>query len=220
MQTVAAQWLMLTLTSSAVYVTLVQTAAGLPVVLFAMVAGTIGDLVDRRRFLLITQAVMLLAAAALGLLAIAGLVTPWVLLALVWVKARGMSFYLVVFQGGSAVGSVAFGVAAQHIGLSPALLAAAAGLALGPLAGLRYRFQTISPAGAPCPPATGQHEPPAPPARPAGRCMVSVNTGHCPSARTNCSRHSRMPGSPGAAPEQVPGEPGRTAASPIGSWSG
>jgi Transmembrane secretion effector len=31
-------------------VALVQTAAGLPVVLFAIVAGTIGDL-DRRRFL-------------------------------------------------------------------------------------------------------------------------------------------------------------------------
>ena len=62
-----------------------------------------------------------------------------------WVKARGLSFYLVVFQGGSAIGSVAFGVAAQHIGLSPALVAAAAGLALGPLAGLRYRFQTIPP---------------------------------------------------------------------------
>jgi Transmembrane secretion effector len=30
MQTVAAQWLMLTLTGSAVYVTLVQTAASLP----------------------------------------------------------------------------------------------------------------------------------------------------------------------------------------------
>jgi predicted MFS family arabinose efflux permease len=373
MQTVAAQWLMLTLTSSAVYVTLVQTAASLPIVLFAVVAGTIGDLVDRRRFLLVTQAVMLLAATALGLLAIAGLVTPWVLLALIfavgtgqaltsptwqtlqpelvtpaervqaislgavnqnlaravgpaigglllaatsagpvflanaatflaviaviwwwrstrpasalprehvgpairaggryvaaspalraillraglftffassvwallpltahsqlhlgsggyglllgcvgvgalggaaalprlrarltpgaqltagsaglaavaliqalvhitalvavglaiggmawilalstlnslyqlslpqWVKARGLSFYLVIFQGGSAVGSVAFGVAAQHIGLSPALVAAAAGLALGPLAGLRYRFQTIPP---------------------------------------------------------------------------
>ena len=39
MQTVAAQWLMLTLTGSAAYVALVQTAAGLPVVLFAIVAG-------------------------------------------------------------------------------------------------------------------------------------------------------------------------------------
>ncbi len=61
-----------------------MTAAGLPVVLFAVLAGTIGDLVDRRRFLLVTQTLMLVAAAALGALAIAGLVTPWVLLALIF----------------------------------------------------------------------------------------------------------------------------------------
>ena len=91
MQTVAAQWLMLTLTGSAVYVGLVQTAAGLPVVLFAILAGTIGDLVDRRRFLLVTQVVMLIAAAALGLLAIAGLVTPWVLLALLFAVGTGQA---------------------------------------------------------------------------------------------------------------------------------
>ena len=91
MQTVAAQWLMLTLTSSAAYVALVQTAAGLPVVLFAILAGTIGDLVDRRRFLLLTQTLMLAAAAALGGLAIAGLVTPWVLLALVFAVGTGQA---------------------------------------------------------------------------------------------------------------------------------
>jgi MFS family permease len=91
MQTVAAQWLMLTLTSSAAYVALVQTAAGLPVVLFAILAGTIGDLVDRRRFLLVTQTFMLIAAAALGALALAGLVTPWVLLALVFAVGTGQA---------------------------------------------------------------------------------------------------------------------------------
>jgi predicted MFS family arabinose efflux permease len=91
MQTVAAQWLMLTLTGSAAYVALVQTAAGLPVVLFAVLAGTIGDLVDRRRFLLVTQAVMLVAAVALGALAIAGLVTPWVLLALIFAVGTGQA---------------------------------------------------------------------------------------------------------------------------------
>jgi MFS family permease len=91
MQTVAAQWLMLTLTSSAAYVALVQTAAGLPVVLFAVLAGTIGDLVDRRRFLLLTQSLMLVAAVALGALAIAGLVTPWVLLALVFAVGTGQA---------------------------------------------------------------------------------------------------------------------------------
>jgi MFS family permease len=91
MQTVAAQWLMLTLTSSAVYVALVQTAAGVPVVLFAILAGTIGDLMDRRRFLLITQTFMLVAATALGVLAIAGLVTPWVLLALLFAAGTGQA---------------------------------------------------------------------------------------------------------------------------------
>jgi MFS family permease len=91
MQTVAAQWLMLSLTSSAAYVALVQTAAGLPVVLFAVLAGTIGDLVDRRRFLLFTQLFMLVAAAALGALAIAGLVTPWVLLALLFAVGTGQA---------------------------------------------------------------------------------------------------------------------------------
>jgi MFS family permease len=91
MQTVAAQWLMLSLTTSAVYVALVQTAAGLPVVLFAVLAGTIGDLVDRRRFLLVTQLLMLVAAAALGALAIAGLITPWVLLALLFGVGTGQA---------------------------------------------------------------------------------------------------------------------------------
>ena len=189
MQTVAAQWLMLTLTGSAAYVALVQTAAGLPVLLFAIVAGTAGDLVDRRRFLLGTQTFMLAAAAALGGLAIAGLVTPWVLLALVfavgtgqaltsptwqtlqpelvspaervqalstlsslyqlsmprWIKARGMSFYLMVFQGGGAVGSAVMGLIAARAGLSVTLDIAAAGLALGPLAGLVWRFRPIPP---------------------------------------------------------------------------
>jgi predicted MFS family arabinose efflux permease len=408
MQTVGAQWLMLTLTSSAAYVALVQTAASLPVVLFAVAAGAIGDLVDRRRFLLIAQGFMLLAAATLGVLALAGLVTPWVLLALIfavgtgqaltaptwqtlqpelvppaeraqaislgavnqnlaravgpalggivlaatsagtvflinaasflavlaviawwrgarpaqvlprehvgaairaggryvaaspvlrvillrsalfvffasaiwallpltaqtqlhlgsggyglllgcvgvgavagaavlprlrarftpgalltagsltlagvalvlgfvhvtvlvgaalavgglawilalstlnslyqltlpgWVKARGMSFYLVVFQGGNAVGSAVLGVTAQHIGLSPALLAAAAGLALGPLAALRYRFQPIPPgqllpAGDwPAPQLAGGEMPASTPASPAATSNAST----------------------------------------------
>jgi len=56
-----------------------------------------------------------------------------------------MSFYLIVFQGGNAIGSAVMGVTAQHAGLSPVLLAAAAGLALGPLAALRWRFRSIRP---------------------------------------------------------------------------
>jgi MFS family permease len=61
-----------------------------------------------------------------------------------WAKARGMSYYLVVFQGAGAVSAAAFGVLAQHAGLSPAPLAAAIGLALVALAGLLMPFKAIS----------------------------------------------------------------------------
>jgi MFS family permease len=91
MQTVAAQWLMISLTTSATYVALVQTAASLPVVLFSVLAGALGDLVDRRRFLLVTQVMMLLAATALGALALEGLVTPLVLLALIFAVGTGQA---------------------------------------------------------------------------------------------------------------------------------
>ena len=91
MQTVGSQWLMLTLTSSAAYVALVQTAASLPVMLFAVLAGAAGDLADRRRFLLAAQGFMLLAATALGALALAGLVTPWLLLALIFAVGTGQA---------------------------------------------------------------------------------------------------------------------------------
>jgi MFS family permease len=85
-----------------------------------------------------------------------------------WVKARGMSFYLIVFQGGNALGSAVLGVVAGRIGLSPTLLLATAGLALGPLAGLRYRFRPLQPdelvpAGDwPEPQLTGDGAPPGP----------------------------------------------------------
>jgi predicted MFS family arabinose efflux permease len=91
MQTVGAQELMLTLTTSATLVALIQTAAGLPVVLLALPAGAIGDLVDRRRLLLASQSFMLLAALLLAGLALAGLVTPWVLLGLIFAVGAGQT---------------------------------------------------------------------------------------------------------------------------------
>ncbi len=91
MQTVGAQELMLTLTTSATLVALIQTAAGLPVVLLAVPAGAIGDLVDRRRLLIASQAFMLVAASVLAGLALAGLVTPWVLLALIFAVGVGQT---------------------------------------------------------------------------------------------------------------------------------
>jgi MFS family permease len=98
MQTVGAQELMLTLTTSATLVALIQTAAGLPVVLLAIPAGAIGDLVDRRRLLIASQSFMLLAATALAALAAAGLVTPAVLLLLIFAVGVGQTLTAPTWQ--------------------------------------------------------------------------------------------------------------------------
>jgi MFS family permease len=79
MQTVAAQWLMISLTSSAILVGAIQ-ATNLPVLALAIPGGVLGDLLDRKRLILFGQFVMLLSAAALGVLDVAGAVTPAVLL--------------------------------------------------------------------------------------------------------------------------------------------
>jgi MFS family permease len=98
MQTVGAQWLMLSLTTSAVPVALIQTASSLPVLLFAVPAGAVGDLVDRRRFILWSQALMLVAAVALGVLTLAGLATPWLVLALLFAVGSGQALNAPTWQ--------------------------------------------------------------------------------------------------------------------------
>lgn len=92
MQTVGAQWLMLSLSGSAAYLAFVQSAASLPVLLFAVPAGVAGDLLDRRRLLLACEGAMVLASLALAGLAVAGLVTPWVLLALLFLIGSGQAW--------------------------------------------------------------------------------------------------------------------------------
>ena len=54
-----------------------------------------------------------------------------------WVRARGLAYYLFVFQGSQAVGAVIWGVIADRSTVTTALLVAAAVLAVGALAGLR-----------------------------------------------------------------------------------
>lgn len=48
-----------------------------------------------------------------------------------WVRARVLAIYLLVFFGGMALGSVVWGTVATHIGISNALLCAAASLIVG-----------------------------------------------------------------------------------------
>lgn len=80
MQNLGSGWLMTSLTMSPLMVSLVQVASSLPVFLVAVPAGALADIVDRRRLLLVTQSWMVVAAAALGVLTLFSVVTPWVLL--------------------------------------------------------------------------------------------------------------------------------------------
>jgi MFS family permease len=89
MQNMGTGWLMASLTASPMLVGLVQAATTLPVFLVILPAGALADLVDRRRFLLLSQAWMVLAAAALGLLTIFGMVSPWSLVLLTFLLGFG-----------------------------------------------------------------------------------------------------------------------------------
>jgi MFS family permease len=70
-------------------VALVQTATSLPFFFLALPAGALADVVGRRRLLLVTQVWMSLAAAALGVLTLAGATTPLALLGLTFAMGIG-----------------------------------------------------------------------------------------------------------------------------------
>src|SRR5271166_1057029 len=80
MQNVGAGWLMTSLTMSPLMVGLVQAAGSIAVFLVVLPAGAMADVVDRRKLLLLTQIWMVVAAAGLGVLTLAGKVTPTLLL--------------------------------------------------------------------------------------------------------------------------------------------
>src|SRR5712691_1135623 len=89
MQDVGESWLMTSLTPSPLLVALVETAGSLPVVLAALPAGALADIVDRRRLLLFMQAWMGIVAVAMGAVALMGLMTPGRLLSLTFLLGIG-----------------------------------------------------------------------------------------------------------------------------------
>ena len=89
MQIVGAGWLMTQLTTSPLMVALVQAAGTVSVFLVILPAGALADMVDRRRFLLVTQAWMVVAAASLGIVTLTGHVGPWTLLLFTFLLGLG-----------------------------------------------------------------------------------------------------------------------------------
>src|SRR6202047_4931703 len=89
MQAVGAAWLMTSLSSSPLQIALIQTASALPFFILALPAGSIGDIVDRRKLILGTEFWMLAMACILLVATFADLITPWLLLFLTFALSIG-----------------------------------------------------------------------------------------------------------------------------------
>ena len=98
MQDVGASWLMTSLAPTPLLVSLVQAASNLPFFVLALPAGALADVVDRRRLLMVSQAWMLLSAAALGVLTLSGAVTPVGLLILTFCLGIGSALNAPAWQ--------------------------------------------------------------------------------------------------------------------------
>ena len=130
-QSVAAAWLMTSITPHTEMVALVQTAVMLPMMLFSLPAGALADIVDRRMLMLVAQGAMLVISVVLAALSFLHLTTPAILLLSTFLLGCGAAFYAPAWQSsiieqvppGSldqaiAINSVGFNVARS---LGPAL---------------------------------------------------------------------------------------------------
>src|SRR5215471_4158870 len=81
MQNAAAGWLMTGLNPDPLIVSLVQVASTAPMFVFALPAGALADITDRRRLLIAVQITLALLVAGFGLLVWLGRATPSLLLA-------------------------------------------------------------------------------------------------------------------------------------------
>jgi MFS family permease len=89
LQSVGAAWLMTSLTSSTVYIALIQTASALPFFLLALPAGSVGDIFDRRKLILRTELWMVGIAIVIAVTTITHSMTPWLLLILTFGLSAG-----------------------------------------------------------------------------------------------------------------------------------
>lgn len=89
MYNAAAGWLMTSLDADAVLVSLVQVANGLPMFLFAMPAGALADIIDKRRFMIVVESAITIVSALFAALVWLHLVTPGILLLFMFLIGAG-----------------------------------------------------------------------------------------------------------------------------------
>lgn len=97
MNDVAAAWMMSSLTTSPLWVALVQTASTLPMFLLGLPSGALADNLDRKRYYLVTQLWVAVVALVLSATVFIGAMTPPLLLALTFANGIGMAMRWPVF---------------------------------------------------------------------------------------------------------------------------
>ena len=98
MQTVGAQWLLVSVPNAATLVALVQTADTLPDLLLALPGGALADTFDRRRLLIGLQLFQVAAGVGLSALTLAGQMTPPLLLGFTFVLGTASALATPAYQ--------------------------------------------------------------------------------------------------------------------------
>lgn len=98
MNDVGAGWLMTDLAPSPQIVAAVQASTTLPVFLFAILAGAVADIVDRRRLLLVVNLALSAVAMVLALVVRADAMTPELLLVFTFLLGSGAAFIAPAWQ--------------------------------------------------------------------------------------------------------------------------
>jgi MFS family permease len=98
MQNVGVQWLLVSEPGAETLVAMVQAAAMLPVLVLAMPAGALADIVDRRRLLIGVQVFQVIVGASLVGLTIADRLSPVVLLTGTFLLGCGMTVTIPGYQ--------------------------------------------------------------------------------------------------------------------------
>ena len=98
MNDVASAWMMTSLTSAPIWVALVQSASTLPVFLLGLPSGALADILDRRRYFMLTQFWVAAVAVLLSVTVWMGAMTPLLLLALTFANGIGLAMRWPVFS--------------------------------------------------------------------------------------------------------------------------
>ncbi|MGJ7544969.1 MFS transporter [Variovorax sp. LT1R16] len=98
MNDVAAAWMMTTLTTTPIWVALVQSASTLPVFLLGLPSGALADILDRRRWLMATQFWLAGVAVVLCIAVALDMMSAPLLLALTFANGIGLALRWPVFS--------------------------------------------------------------------------------------------------------------------------